>query len=370
MSRAATILIVEPEDRDRRLLELMLQPEGYITITATDGRTALAAVAEQSIDLVLLSITMPGMDGCEVASILKASSLTKSVPIIMVTTTVDRETRLAALATGVEEFLAKPIDRAELCLRVRNLLRLKEYGDFLAGYNSVLEQRVTERTAELQRFRMAMDSTVDAIFLTSRTTMKFVEVNATASVLLGYTRDELLGLAPAELVATGGEDLKKTFDAVIEGTTTGSLVKTRARRKDGSDFAVERHRYARRSGDDWILVDVLHDITERVLADERLLHLAHHDALTGLRNRTLFYDTLKKTLSLAARKHSQVAIMFLDVDHFKDVNDTLGHVIGDQVLARIADVLVGCVRLRDTVGRLGGDEFALILPMQHELAQA
>jgi diguanylate cyclase (GGDEF)-like protein/PAS domain S-box-containing protein len=367
VSRAATILIVEHEDRDRRLLQLMLQPEGYITITAADGREALAAVADHSVDLILLALTMPGMDGCEVARVLKANSLTKSIPIIMVTTLVDRETRLAALATGVEEFLAKPVDRTELWLRVRNLLRLKEYGDFLAGYSTVLEQRVAERTADLQRFRMAMDSTVDAIFLTSRTTMKFVEVNATASVLLGYTREELLGLAPTELLGTAIKDLTSTFDAVIGGDTTDTLVKTRVRRKDGSVFPVELHRYARRSGDDWIIVDVLHDITERELAEERLVHLAHHDPLTGLPNRTLFYDTLKKTLSFAARKNSQVAVMFLDVDHFKDINDTLGHVIGDKVLALIAERLVGCVRLRDTVGRLGGDEFAFILPIENEL---
>ena len=151
MSQAATILIVEHEERDRRLLELMLQPEGYVTITAADGREALAAVADHSIDLILLAITMPVMDGCEVAGILKANSLTKSIPIIMVTAAVDRDTRLAALATGVEEFLAKPIDRAELWLRVRNLLRLKEYGDFLEGYSTVLEQRV--RRAPLNRPR-------------------------------------------------------------------------------------------------------------------------------------------------------------------------------------------------------------------------
>jgi diguanylate cyclase (GGDEF)-like protein len=139
------------------------------------------------------------------------------------------------------------------------------------------------------------------------------------------------------------------------------------RRKDGSDFPIELHRYARRSGEDWIIVDVLHDITEREVAEERLLHLAHHDALTGLPNRTLFYDTLKKTLAFAARKNAQVAVMFLDVDHFKDINDTLGHVIGDKVLTDIADRLLGCVRLRDTVGRLGGDEFAFILLVENEL---
>ena len=86
-------------------------------------------------------------------------------------------------------------------MRVRNLLRLKEYGDFLVDYGAVLERQVEERTADLQRFRLAMDATADAIFLTSRATMKFVEVNATASAMLGYTREELLTLGPRDLRA-------------------------------------------------------------------------------------------------------------------------------------------------------------------------
>ncbi len=364
MSRRATILIVDDEPRNRRLLELLLQPEGYVTVMAADGKAALAAVADHSIDLILLDIRMPSMNGYEVASILKADALTKAIPIIMVTAQVDRETRLAALDAGVEEFLSKPVDRAELWLRVRNLLRLKEYGDLLADYGTVLEQRVAERSADLQRFRLAMDSTADAIFLTSRSSMRFVEVNATASRMLGYTREELLGVGPQVLNAD--PDLEATFDAIIAGDLTESLVKTQIRRKDGTLFPVELHRHAHRFGDDWTIVGVLRDITQREAAEERLQQLAHFDALTGLPNRRLFYDTLAKSLSLAARKGWRVAVMFLDVDHFKNVNDTLGHAVGDRLLAQIANRLIECVRLRDTVGRLGGDEFALILTMEDD----
>jgi diguanylate cyclase (GGDEF)-like protein/PAS domain S-box-containing protein len=366
MSPTATILIVDDEERNRRLLELLLRPEGYATITAADGQAALAAVAEHSIDLILLDVMMPSMDGYQLAGILKAGADTKSIPIIMVTAHVDRETRMAALAAGVEEFLTKPVDRAELWLRVRNLLRLKEYGDFLVDYSTVLERQVDERTADLQRFRLAMDSTADAIFLTSRATMTFVEVNATASLMLGYSRDELLKLGPRDLHATFPGDLEATFDEIIAGDTAGSMLKTLLRRKDGTEFPIELHRHARKSGDDWIIVGVLKDITEREAAEERLQHLAHHDNLTGLPNRVLFYETLKKALSFAARKNCRVAVMFLDVDHFKNVNDTLGHATGDKLLAQIATRLVECVRLRDTVGRLGGDEFGLILTMDDD----
>jgi diguanylate cyclase (GGDEF)-like protein/PAS domain S-box-containing protein len=366
MKRMATILIVDDQEANRRLLEVLLKPEGYLTITAADGHEALEAVADNSVDLILLDVMMPNMDGYQLASILKADTNTKSIPIIMVTAQVDRETRLAALETGVEEFLTKPVDRAELWLRVRNLLRLKEYGDLLADYSVVLEQRVAERTAHLHRFRMAMDSAADAIFLTDRTTMTILEVNATASQLLGYSRDELLGSYPHEIYGEPVDHLEKVFDSLIAGDTTNSVVKTRQRRKDGTLFPVELHRYAHRSGDDWIIVTMLRDITDREAAEERLQHLAHYDALTGLPNRTLFYDTLKKSLLRGAHENWQLAVMFLDVDHFKNVNDTLGHAVGDKLLTDLANRLVGCVRLRDTVGRLGGDEFGLILAMEKD----
>ncbi|MEA3218498.1 MAG: hypothetical protein QOJ19_4654, partial [Acidimicrobiia bacterium] len=136
------------------------------------------------------------------------------------------------------------------------------------------------------------------------------------------------------------------------------------RRKDGSEFPVEVHRHAQRSETDWIVVAVMRDITERRAAEQRLHHLAHYDVLTGLPNRTLFSETLKKTLTVASDKQLDVAVLLLDLDHFKDVNDTLGHALGDEMLGQLADRLTGCVRIRDTVGRLGGDEFGVILVLE------
>jgi putative two-component system response regulator len=160
--RHATILIVDDEPKNVKLLEAYLKPEGYITQTATNGEAALAMVAHEMPDLILLDIMMPGIDGLQVAGRLKADSATKAIPIIMVTALSDRDSKLAALNMGAEEFLNKPVDRAELWVRVRNLLRLKEYNDFLANYNRVLEQRVVERTVQLR------DSHLDTIFTMTR----------------------------------------------------------------------------------------------------------------------------------------------------------------------------------------------------------
>jgi putative two-component system response regulator len=146
---AARILIVDDEVRNLRLMEALLKSEGYRTETSTCGEHALAAVAHSKPDLILLDVMMPGMSGFEVAGKLKLSEDTKSVPIIMVTSLDDRQSKLAALNMGAEEFITKPVDRAELWVRVRNLLRLKQYNDLVSNHARALEQQVHARTAQL-----------------------------------------------------------------------------------------------------------------------------------------------------------------------------------------------------------------------------
>ena len=361
--RAPTILIVDDEAQNRRLLAVLLSPEGYETSSAASGEEALAAISEQAPDLILLDIMMPGMDGYQVASILKANPATSNIPIIIVSAHMERSARLAGLDAGAEDFLTKPIDRAELWLRVRNLLRLKAFGD-LQDRSENLEQQIQARTVDLQRFRTAMDATADAILLVSRGSMSFIEVNATACRLLGYTRAEMLTMGPAELGHVGRAQIESEYDAIIAGQASNELMESELLCKDRSTLQVEVHQQALLTGGDWTIVAVVRDITERKEAEKRLTHLAQHDALTGLPNRTLFYETLKTTLSMACAKGWLVAVLFIDLDHFKNVNDTLGHAIGDDLLLQFSNRLIQCVRARDTVGRLGGDEFALILIMQ------
>ncbi|RYG23141.1 MAG: response regulator, partial [Burkholderiales bacterium] len=192
MNAPATILIVDDDIHNRRLLGMLLKTQGYTTVEAATGEVALEKVVEHSPDLILLDLMLPGISGHEVARLLKADPASANIPIIMVTVKIDREARLVALKAGVEEFLTKPIDRAELWLRVRNLLRLKQQGDQLADHSANLENEIQLRTADLQRFRSAMDATADAIFLINRTSMRIVEANTTTSDMLGYSREELL----------------------------------------------------------------------------------------------------------------------------------------------------------------------------------
>lgn len=147
---SARILVVDDEERNVKLLEALLHAEGYVTLSASNGTDALAMTVAEKPDLILLDIRMPGMDGFETVKRLKADPRTQPVPVIMVTVLNDRESKLRALEAGAEEFLSTPIDRPDLCVRVRNLLRLKEYGDFLANHNRTLDEQVKQRTAQLE----------------------------------------------------------------------------------------------------------------------------------------------------------------------------------------------------------------------------
>lgn len=144
----ATLLIVDDEPQVRKLLETLLQYEGYHTLSVGSGEEALALVAEQPPDLILLDIMMPGMDGFEVANQLKGNPATANIPIIMLSALSEPSARLSGLQTGAEEFISKPVERVELWLRVRNLLRLKTYGDQLKSHSLMLEQQLRERGTE------------------------------------------------------------------------------------------------------------------------------------------------------------------------------------------------------------------------------
>ncbi|KQT34500.1 HD domain-containing phosphohydrolase [Methylophilus sp. Leaf414] len=144
-----TILIADDEEKNRTYLDAILTSEGYATLHANDGKMAFELIKEHQPDLILLDAMMPVLNGFELAEKLKSNEATKVIPIIMITALVDRNSRMRALQCGVEEFVTKPVDRAELWIRVRNLLRLKEYNDFLTNYSRTLEVQVEERTEQL-----------------------------------------------------------------------------------------------------------------------------------------------------------------------------------------------------------------------------
>lgn len=190
--------------------------------------------------------------------------------------------------------------------------------------------------------------------------------NPAAERMFGYSIAEVTGknvnlLMPKSHAGRHDSYLAR-YIRTGEGRVIGRPTELAALRRDGTEFTIELNLTEIRVGRERCFTSIIRDVTERKLADARMQHLAHYDGLTGLPNRALFYDRLTMALSLAKRNRHEVALLFLDLDGFKAVNDTLGHDAGDELLKSVAARLRRLVRDSDTVARIGGDEFTVILP--------
>ncbi|HWR87153.1 MAG TPA: PAS domain S-box protein, partial [Acidiferrobacterales bacterium] len=278
-------------------------------------------------------------------------------------TAMDRE----VLNTG--ELMNIPLEsvhtrhQGERWLHTRKIPILDESGQpqYLLGIaEDITERRMTEdRAARLGRI---LERSSNEIYVFDAATLKFTQVNQGALKNLGYTLDELLSLTAVDLKpAFTPEQFRELIEPLRRGDEETLSFETEHKRKDGSLYPVEVHLQFSSSETPPVFVAVISDITERKQAQERLNYLAFYDTLTGLPNRLLLLDRIRQATFECERLERLVAIMFLDLDRFKLVNDTLGHEAGDLLLKSVAGRLSGCVRPGDTVARLGGDEFTVIL---------
>jgi diguanylate cyclase (GGDEF)-like protein/PAS domain S-box-containing protein len=212
-----------------------------------------------------------------------------------------------------------------------------------------------------QRYRLMAENSTDMI---SRTTAygQMLYVSDATRTILGYEPSEMAGLRVFDFIVEGDHEVVKRAARAAKATGPATCC-YRARRKDGSWIWFETTSRAILDPDGEVreFISVSRDISERKRAEEQIEYQAYHDALTGLPNRLLFRDRLTVALAHARRLDVPLAVMFLDLDHFKNVNDTLGHSLGDELLKAIAARLRAVLREEDTIARMGGDEFTVLL---------
>jgi diguanylate cyclase (GGDEF)-like protein/PAS domain S-box-containing protein len=231
----------------------------------------------------------------------------------------------------------------------------------------IAEHRQAE--AEILRFKNVLDNTLDMIFMFEPDTLRFVYLNQGAVLNMGYSREEMLGMTPCQIKPLLPEPkFRQLIAPLLSGEQLSLHFETVHRRKDGSDFPVDIFLQLVKEGDgNRLFVEIMRDITQKKKTDELIWNQANFDTLTGLPNRRMFRDRLEQEIKKAHRANLQLALLFIDLDHFKEVNDTLGHNIGDILLIEAARRIGGCVRESDTVARLGGDEFTVILSEQGDV---
>ncbi len=343
-SDAPLLLLVDDMPANLHVLVAALKTE-YRIKTATSGKAALELAArEDRPEIILLDVMMPEMSGIEVLRHLRAKEETRDIPVIFVSADTSEQSQLEGLDLGADDYLTKPVVTTVLRARVRNILQRKR-----AETQLRLASHVFEHSGE-------------AIMITDREN-RIVEVNPAFTRLTGYTLEEVRGQNPRLLSSgrTTMEEYRAMWAALDEkGVWQGEMWD---RHKNGGVYpklltiSVVRNPH----GEVDFYIASFNDISEQKAAEERIRHAAHHDALTGLPNRLHLSIVLEQALAVAQRDGEEVALMFIDLDRFKTINDTLGHPVGDALLVEVAGRLRECVRESDLVARLGGDEFVVTL---------
>ncbi|HEY4373465.1 MAG TPA: diguanylate cyclase [Burkholderiales bacterium] len=346
---AMSLLIVDDDEMNRYTLARRLRRDGYDRVAmAGNGVEALAAMRQDSFDLILLDIMMPELDGFGVLEAMRADNNLKSMPVIVISASDDTVNFVRAIELGAVDYLTKPFDAVLLRARVRSCLERR-------SLQSDLESALAET-------RAVLDISPVATFFIKHGNV--VWMNTMGEQLLGYKSTEMIG-KPTDYLYLNPEDYAH-LTAKAEGVIkTGAVFRAdvHMKRRDGRLILA---RCAAKAIAPWDLtrgvVWVMEDVTEQRADAARIAFLAHHDQLTGMPNRILLADRLRVALAHAIRNKVSCGVMFMDLDKFKNINDTLGHAIGDELLIEVARRLKACVRDSDTVARIGGDEFVAVLP--------
>lgn len=335
------VLIAEDDSISASILERSLFQCGARAEIAASGKEALQKFSKRHFPIVITDINMPGMTGFELAGRIKA--LAQNTQIIATTVNDDTDSLITALELGFSDYFIKPFSLKKLLLAVRrctDVIRVsKQLEVEREQFKSVLECLGDGVSIKDLDFRILYQNR-------AMTEMYGNRIGSTCYSVFG--QDEPCMDCPTILTLKEGKNHSSTRTYQLNGVTwhiesTASLLKDADGKVTGT-------------------IEIIRDISNRISNEQVIREMAYQDPLTGLANRRLFKDRLEQAIAKARRYGSKFALLYLDLDNFKDINDSLGHEAGDQVLIEVAERIRSCCkRDLDTISRQGGDEFCIII---------
>jgi diguanylate cyclase (GGDEF)-like protein/PAS domain S-box-containing protein len=349
------LLLVEDNAGDARLVREMFNEQGLHNTELTHVECMSDAekyLVKGAVDIIVLDLGLPDVQG--LGAVRRAHAAAPRVPLVVLTGFDDESLATQALQEGAQDYLIKGQ------IETRGLIRALRYA---------IERKIMEEAlfAEKERAQVTLNSIGDAVACTD-ISGNITFLNLVAETMTGWSRQEAAGRSMAEvfkiLDATSREAISNPMEMAVGQNRTVHLPSNCILiRRDGFEIPIEDSvsPIHDREGQAIGAVIVFRDVSSAQAMALQMAYSAQHDFLTGLPNRVLLNDRVSQAIALASRHTKKVAVLFLDLDGFKHINDSLGHPIGDKLLQSIAKRLVDCVRLSDTVTRQGGDEFVVLL---------
>jgi two-component system cell cycle response regulator len=377
------ILIVDDEPLNVKLLAAMLPADQYETIKAYDGREALKKIVNETPDLILLDVMMPGLDGYEVTRTVKNDSDTRDIPVILVTALDGTDNKIKGLEAGADEFLNKPVSKTELIARVNSLLRLKQYQDQLKTHMQSKNhfttpdqsQRSIEEEINLPSILIVEDDVKDAKLILNylHGEAYIIKQVKDGEEAISRARQEKIDLILLDILLPGmdGFETCRRLKAMDQTKDIQIVALTSLNDMESKVKGIEL------GADDYLVKPInMHELRVRIKAlvkkkayldrlhanYEMAVHSAITDKLTGLYNHAYFEHFLGLEVKRSLRQNMPVSLMMIDIDDFKQYNDTLGHLAGDQILSELGQLIKTNIREIDLAARYGGEEFSVVLP--------